>query len=99
MIRGTTPTHVYTLPIDTSLIDKIKITYAQKGEIVLTKEKDDCTFAGNTVTTELTQEETFKFDASLVQIQIRVLTLGGEALASHIRTVPCADVLEEGVLL
>lgn len=98
MIRGTTPTHTYNLPFDTALIDKIKIAYAQNGVVVLTKEKADCKFEGNTVTVRLTQEDTLKFDASRVQIQIRVLTIGGDALASDIVTKPCGEVLEEGVL-
>lgn len=98
MIRGTTPTHLFNLPIDTALIDKIKITYAQNGVVVLTKEKEDCKFEGSTATVRLTQEDTLKFDASRVQIQVRVLTTGGDAMASDIITKPCGEVLEEGVL-
>lgn len=98
MIRGTTPTHTYHMPFDTALIDKIKITYAQNGVVVLTKEKADCKIDGNAVTVRLTQEDTLKFDASRVQIQVRVLTTGGDALASDIVTKPCKDVLEGGVL-
>jgi hypothetical protein len=98
MIRGTTPTHIFNLPFDTALIDKIKITYAQNGVVVLTKEKADCKIDGNAVTVRLTQEDTLKFDASRVQIQVRVLTTGGDALASVIVTKPCEEVLEEGVL-
>ena len=98
MIRGTTPTHTFNLPFDTALIDKIKITYAQNGVVVLTKEKADCSFEGNAVTVKLSQEDTLKLDASRVQIQVRVLTTGGDALASDIVTKPCGEVLEEGVL-
>lgn len=98
MIRGTTPTHTYNLPFDTALIDKIKITYAQNGVVVLTKEKADCKIDGNAVTVKLSQEDTLKFDASRVQIQIRVLTTGGDAIASDIKIVSCSDVLEGGVL-
>lgn len=98
MIRGTTPTHTFNLPFDTALVDKIKITYAQNGVVILTKEKADCKLEGNFVTVKLSQENTLKFDASRVQIQIRVLTIGGDALASDIVTKPCKDVLEGGVL-
>ena len=98
MIRGTTPTHTFNLPFDAVLIDKLKITYAQNGVVVLTKEKADCKIDGNAVAVKLTQEDTLKFDASRVQIQIRVLTTGGDALASDIVTKPCGEVLEEGVL-
>ena len=37
MRRGSTPIHTFTLPVDTSIIDKLRITYVQKDEIVLIK--------------------------------------------------------------
>ena len=37
MIRGTTPTHIFNIPFDTSLVDEVKITYAQEDEIILIK--------------------------------------------------------------
>lgn len=35
LIRGTTPTHIYELPIDESLIQKLHISYAQRGVVIL----------------------------------------------------------------
>ena len=35
MIRGTTPTHIFKLPIDTSTIRQLRITYVQYGKTVL----------------------------------------------------------------
>lgn len=35
MSQGTTPTHVFTLPIDTSTISQLRITYIQGGTVVL----------------------------------------------------------------
>lgn len=100
MIRGTTPTHTFNLPFDTYLIDKIKISYAQDGNVVLTKEKDDCTLQGNSVKVRLTQEETLKFNARYkVQIQVRVLTTESDSLASKIYERSMEDILEEGVLV
>lgn len=99
VIRGTTPTHIFNLPIDTVLVDKIRIIYAQKDEILLTKEKADCKMEGNTVTVKLTQEETLQFNHNdSCQIQIRVLTTGGDSLASGIRRIEVDKLLEEGVI-
>ena len=99
MIRGTTPTHTFILPFDTSLVDEIKITYAQRDEIVLCKNTADCLFEQSRVTVTLSQEDTFKFDCrTQVQIQMRILTVNGEALASLITTLDVAKCLDDEVL-
>jgi hypothetical protein len=99
MIRGTTPTHNFVLPIETEMVQAIQIIYAQKGETVLTKGKGDCTFDGNSVSVKLTQQETFMFsEDEYVEIQIRVLTPAGDALASHIMRVHCDECLSNEVL-
>lgn len=99
MIRGTTPTHTFTIPFDESVINSIKIIYAQNKETVFEKLKDDCTFEGNTVSLTLTQEETFKFDHKCpVEIQIRILTTKGNAIASEIRRVTVGELLDDEVL-
>lgn len=100
MIRGTTPLHVFTLPLDTALCSKIKIIYAQDDEIVLTKTNDECDLNGNTVSVRLTQKETFLFDSDKhVQIQVRVLTATGEALVSGIKCIDVGKCLESEVLV
>jgi hypothetical protein len=99
MIRGTTPTHTFNIPFDTSLVDEVKITYAQEDEIILTKGTTDCTLENNAIKVTLSQEDTFKFDhAKAVQIQIRILTVGGEALASVIEKVGVSKCLDNEVL-
>ena len=35
MIIGTTPTHTFDIPFDTSMVDEVKITYAQDDVVVL----------------------------------------------------------------
>lgn len=83
MIRGTTPTHTFTLPFDVSMVQKIRILYAQNGAVKLVKTKDDCALEGNTVQVRLTQEDTFCLDSRYVaEVQVRILTPGGDALAS-----------------
>lgn len=100
MIRGTTPLHVFTLPINTALCKEIKITYAQDDHPVLMKKKNDCTLNGNTVSVRLTQQDTFLFDHEKnVQIQVRVLTLTGEALCSTVKRITVGRCLESEVLV
>lgn len=100
MIRGTTPTHIFRLPFNTSLIDEVRIIYAQSDEQILVKETVDCNLDGNTISVTLTQEDTFKFDCKkCVQIQVRVLTAGGEALASKIKHIDVEKCLDNEVIV
>ena len=100
MIRGTTPTHTFAIPFDVSAIQTVKIIYAQDDEIVCEKLTEDCVLDGTTIQTTLTQEDTLKFDhKKAVQIQIRVLTAGGQALASVIEKVGLSQLLDNEVLV
>jgi hypothetical protein len=52
-----------------------------------------------TATVKLTQEETLKFDSvQTVSVQVRVLTVGGDALASDIMRTTADRLLENEVL-
>ena len=106
MIRATTPKHIFIFDTDPSAFSRILITYAQHGNIVMEKEKDDLTIEQNddgsfSAWFRLTQEETrgFKVSGGSVQIQVRVLTTADEALASEIRNVRVTDVLNDEVLV
>ena len=99
MIRGTTPTHIFDLSIDTEIIDKIRIIYAQDDVPLFVKERDECKFDNSTVTVKLSQNETLLFNCLKdVQIQIRVLTSGGDALSTPVRRVSIEKCLESEVL-
>lgn len=98
MRTGTTPTHVFTMPFGVDMIKELEITYAQNGKTVLTKYKEDCVLEGNTVSVTLTQQDTFEFGSSNVSIQVRVLTLDDNALASDIITIRCERCLSNEVL-
>lgn len=99
MIRGTTPTHIFTLPFETSLVKTIKIAYYQLGRVILEKTGDDLELSGCEVTTKLTQEDTLAFHCnSDVFIQIRVLTMGGDALASDVIQASVGHCLDGEVL-
>lgn len=100
MRRLTTPEHKFTLQIDPSVISKVRITYAQNNAIVLNKEGDAVSIDGNIARVKLTQEETKKFVADKeVEIQVRVLTLGNDALASDIIKVDVKKVLDDEVMV
>ncbi len=99
MIRGTTPTHTFTLPFDVSAIKEIKITYAQGGKQIFCKRREDCVLDGMTVQTTLTQEETFMLDCKrLVEVQIRVRTVEGEVVATDPIPVTVGKCLDDEVL-
>lgn len=99
MKRGTTPTHTFTLPFGTDMIQKLHVLYAQDEQVKIKKTEADATFEGNSVAVKLTQEETFSLECKkAVEIQIRVLTLGGEAMNSDIIRVPVDRCLDSEVL-
>ena len=100
MRRGTTPTHNFTLPFNTDVIKSCRVVYSQDGNVKLVKETEDVTLNENIITLTLTQEETFAFECTkYVDIQVRVLTLDGESLASEITRVPVLKCLDEEVLV
>lgn len=99
MKKGTTPTHSFGLPFDASMVKSVLITYAQNDVEVLSKETKDCTLEGETIAVKLTQEETLGFNhRANVQIQVRLLTMGGDALASDIKIVSVEQCLNSEVL-
>lgn len=99
MIRGTTPTHTFTIPFDVSGIAKVKIIYAQDDKVMCEKTTENCTLEGTNIRTTLTQEDTLKFDhKTSVQIQVRILTHGGQALASVVEKVGVSQLLDDEVL-
>lgn len=99
MIRVTTPTFVFTLPFEVVELRSYLVTFAQNGRKILDKTEADCKAEGSEITVELTQEETKLFKAQFnLQIQLRVLTNGGDALATEIFTRPVGEVLNDGIM-
>lgn len=98
MRRGTTPTHIFSLPFDANLCEEIRIIYAQGGTIKLIKEKDDLELYANQLKIKLTQEETFLFnEKDIVELQVRVKT-AENVFASDIFKIRAKRLLEEEVL-
>lgn len=99
MIRGTTPTHVFNIPFDTSEIKTVKIIYSQEDEKIIEKKTADCELTGKTITTTLTQEETLKLDCKKrVQIQLRILTKSGASMSTFVKILPVEKCLDNEVL-
>lgn len=101
MIRGTTPILEFTLPFDCSLLTEIYITFAQYGTTVLEKSMADCTCSGTLVTLSLSQEDTLKMKQdrmAIAEVQLRVRTKDGSALASNIMQIRVDRILKEGVI-
>ena len=101
MIRGTTPILEFTLPFDCSLLTEIYITFAQYGTTVLEKSMADCTCSGTLITLSLSQEDTLKMKQdrmAIAEVQLRVRTKDGSALASNIMQIRVDRILKEGVI-
>lgn len=104
MIRVTTPTHTFTLPIDTSTLNEIQLTYKQYN-ISLVKHYHDgilpsgMTLDGYDIIQVLSQKETSMFKKGDVKVQVRVLTNAGKVLSSQEMVVDVSDTLNEEILL
>lgn len=99
MVRGTTPTLEFTLPFDTSNLAAAWVTLAQSDSEVLTKTLEECKCEGKMLLVKLTQEETLKLQQeNNTEIQLRVRTKAGEALASDIITRNTDRILKDGVI-
>lgn len=101
LIRGTTPVLEFTLPFETDLLEEAYVTIAQRGTVVIEKNIDECTLKHDMLSVRLPQEETLKLIAQRnlrAEIQLRVLTRDGEALASNIETVDVGRILKDGVI-
>ena len=99
MIVGTTPTHTFNVPFDTSLISRVEVVYAQNDKMIFSKQTKDCVLESNRVRVTLNQEDTFKFDhKSPVEIQLWVYPKSGGALASIPKKVGVIKCLKKEVI-
>lgn len=97
MRRGSTPTHIFNISLDTNLISKVRILYAQNDRVVLRKEDADCTREGQKIIVKLTQRETLLFKQGKVEVQLRVITPSGDSIPSKVYTVNVQRLLENEV--
>lgn len=100
MIRGTTPTLTFNLPMAVSALSEYWVTVSQRYDnIRIDRDKTTLTASGSSIVANLTQEETLRLVPDKpVYIQLRVLTSGGDAMASEAFKCSVADVLREEVI-
>lgn len=97
MIRGTTPNLEFTLPFDTDIIKELYITFAQNSTVVIEKTIEDCACNGDCLSLKFTQKDTLSLKHGVVvEIQIRLKTVNGEALASDIIKTSVSRILKDG---
>lgn len=98
MRQGTTPTIQITInDIDLNEMQNIYVVFEQNGYI-LKKESSDLDIEGNTISVSLSQEETLNFKDGTCNIQLRMITKGGVAIASPIKTTKVYRVLNKEVI-
>lgn len=97
--QGSTPTNEFSVPFPADAIAEAVITYEQDGKTVLEKHTEDLAIADYSVTAELTQEETLRFEADkIVVIQIKVKTTDGKVIPSDKMYASVYEVLNKEVL-
>lgn len=103
MIRGTTPTHSFDLPIEASLIDRLTLVYRQKKEIKIRKTLNDVVLEGKRGHVKLREADTLALREEVdVDVQLRCgYDIGDDEFryASTEVTLPVERILEDGPLL
>lgn len=99
MRRGTTPTHTFTIPFSVDNVADALIVYVQGDKEILRKTVSHCRMDDNTISVDLTQEETLRFRCDKkAQIQVKVLTRDSKSLVSNIITLDVSKCLTDEVL-
>lgn len=98
MRQGTTPTLQITVNnIDLADMEHIYVVFEQNGYL-LKKSMPDLKIEDNVISVLLTQEETLSFKNGNCNIQLRMITYDGIAMASPIKTVNVYSVLNKEVI-
>ena len=98
MRQGSTPTIQITInDIDLNKMQNIYVVFEQNGYI-LTKESSDLDVEENVISVVLSQEETLNFKEGTCNIQLRMITNEGVAIASPIKTTKAYRVLNKEVI-
>ena len=102
MIKGTTPTLHFNIPIETKNIKaaEIVLQYVDNAKTVtIERTLDDCVVGEKSIAAVLTQEETLSLPApAIAKVQLRVLTNDGTSLATLPYDVTIKKLLKESVI-
>lgn len=99
--QKTTPTHTFTLPFSTDILDLVEVTYKQENRVKLVKKstEESVKMDGSDVIITLTQGDTLAFNPDLpVYIQVCVLSKEGNALTSNVIRTAVSKVLNRDIL-
>lgn len=96
--RGSTPINTFKVNIDLTN-STVFVTYSQGGDVIVEKTGSDLIITDKTISTRLSQEDTLKFDDSmLVEMQIRYVKPNGVADGSNVITASVGKILKDGVI-
>lgn len=100
MIRQkTTPKHIFKIPFQTSDLTAVELVYRQDQRILLTLREGDLAMDGDTITAELTQEQTLRFsDRRPVEVQMAVLDSDGHAFTSRKVRIDVYEAISKDIL-
>ena len=97
--KGCTAKNTFTVPFERDDVEVLYITYQQKDETVLEKTLEDCTFGDGEIYINISQEDSLKFESSIVvRIQIRARLKNNTTIKSNIVTTDVDRVLKDGVI-
>lgn len=103
MIKGTTPTLHFNIPIETANIKaaEIVLQYVDNTKIyTIERTLEDCEVGEKSIAAVLTQEETLALPApSIAKVQLRILTVDNISLATVPFEVKVKELLKESVLV
>lgn len=86
MVRGSTPTFTFKLPMSVSSLKSLDVIFIQNGKTVLSFGLERMIFEDNCVSFTLEEAETFLFCAgSNAEIQLKAVTENGDILISDTR--------------
>jgi hypothetical protein len=94
--RGTTPVHYYEIPYSAEDVQKVSVSYRQKGKNIVIK-RGECEVTDGYIKVVLTQEDTLKFTEGETISQVKILTSDGEVLRSLDHYIRVLDTFDEEV--
>ena len=99
IIRGTTPTVTFNLPLEVEQITNCEVYFSQAGRLLLVKHMDDCEMFDDedVLAVTLTQAETLLFDPDIkLEMQIRFVFEDGAVEATNIVRTRVGRILKGG---
>lgn len=99
MIRGTTPTLMFTTPYTADQVTSGYITFTMRGDVVLDVpvSDDSVVISDNAISLTLTQQQTLSFQSKATSlVQLRLVLDDGSVVASNIIKITIGDILKDG---